>query len=60
MKIGDKVTLTARVMRAQLEPEKYETGIVTYIGSWKCVGVKFNGIDHEITVLSDELELIEE
>ena len=61
MQIGDKVTLTPQVMRWQDEHGKlkYESGIVTGIGSWGCVDVKFIGIDHEITMRQDELQAVE-
>lgn len=61
MQIGDKVTLTPQVMRWQDEQgkRKYEIGIVTVIGSWGCVNVKFIGIDHEITMRQDELQVVE-
>lgn len=60
MKIGDKVTLEPGCKKAQIEPERYEIGTVAYIGSWKCVGVKWNGFDKVIIMRQDELELVEE
>ena len=61
MQIGDKVTLTPQVMRWQDAQgrRKYESGIVTGIGSWGCVDVKFIGIDHVITMRQDELQAVE-
>lgn len=64
MQVGDIVTLTPEMMRIQDEAgcgsaEKYRCGVVTRIGSWRCVDVKFIGIDHPITVRDDELHLIE-
>lgn len=61
MQIGDKVTLMPQVMRCQdaQGKRKYKSGIVTGIGSWGCVDVKFIGIDREITMRQDELQVVE-
>ena len=61
MQIGDKVTLTPQMMRLQDAQgrRKYESGIVTGVGSWGCVDVKFIGIDHVITMRQDELQVVE-
>ena len=58
---GDVVTLTPRAKAVNVEPEKYEQGIVTDdSGSWNIYEVKWNGIDHPIGMRADEIELIKE
>ena len=52
---GDKVTLTPSMKRAAKHPEKYEVGVVTGVGAWSNVYVKWNGIDRVIGVLSHEI-----
>lgn len=54
--IGDKVVLTAAMKRAAIEPEKYESGTVEYVWSLGVVDVKWNGIDHPISMRNDEVE----
>ena len=53
--IGDKVTLTDAMKNAAVEPEKYQEGTVTNIGSWRIVEVMWNGFDHPISVREDEI-----
>lgn len=64
MNIGDKVTLKPDLMRLHDDAgfsssDKYQSGIVTYCGSWNIIGVKFIGIDHPIYVREDELQVVE-
>ena len=61
MKIGDKVTLTPKVMRWQDEQgkRKYESGIVLWIGSYGVATVKFIGINRPICMRQDELQVVE-
>lgn len=58
--IGDTVTLTAEMQEvardAAAKPEMYESGTVTRIGSWGIVDVLWKGIDHPISMRSDEIE----
>lgn len=56
--IGDKVTLSAPCRKVQTEPQKYQIGTVTHVGSWNVYYVKWNGIAHSIGMRGDELELI--
>ena len=53
--IGDRVTLTPAMKRAAIEPERYESGTIVRIGSWNTIDVLWNGIDHPITIRSDEV-----
>lgn len=53
--IGDRVTLTPAMKRAAIEPERYESGTIVGVGSWNTVDVLWNGIDHPITIRSDEV-----
>lgn len=53
--VGDKVVLIVDMKRAALEPEKYESGIVTHIGSWGIVDVRWNGFDRPISMRNDEI-----
>lgn len=60
MQVGDKVTLTPQMMQLQDEAgygaaEMYRSGVVTAVGSWDIVYVKFIGIDHPIGVRRDEI-----
>ena len=58
---GDVVTLTPRVKAVNVEPEKYERGIVTDdSGIWNIYDVKWNGIDHSIGMRADEIMLVKE
>ena len=57
---GDKVVLTDSMKRTQVEPEKYESGVVVYVASWHVVGVKWNGTDKPVAMLADEIEKVAE
>ena len=58
---GDVVTLAPRAKAVNVEPEKYERGIVTDdSGSWNIYGVKWNGVDRPIGMRADEIELVKE
>ena len=57
-KIGDKVTLTDVMKNAAVEPEKYQEGTVTNVGSWGIVEVMWNGLDHPISVREDEIRRV--
>lgn len=58
---GDVVALAPRAKAVNVEPERYERGIVTDdSGSWNIYSVKWNGIDHPIAMRGDEIELIKE
>lgn len=58
-KIGDKVVLTDAMKRIQVKPERFESGIVTYVGSWNVVYVKWNGTDKAIGMRAYEIEKAE-
>lgn len=58
---GDVVTLTPRVKAVNVEPERYERGVVTDAsGIWNIYDVKWNGVDHPIGMRADEIQLIKE
>ena len=56
--VGDIVTLTDSMRKACGNDERYKTGIVTRIGYWNIVDVKFCGISQDIGMLTDELDKI--
>ncbi len=53
--VGDKVVLTESMKRTCDEPEKYESGVVTCVGSWGVVDVQWNGFDRPIGMLAYEI-----
>lgn len=53
--IGDCVTLSESMRKACNNDERYAFGIVTHIGYWDIVDVKFCGISQDIGMRSDEL-----
>lgn len=57
--IGDLVELTSSCKAQCNEPEKFETGLVTGIGSWGIVNVRWNGISKAISMKSDEIQSLE-
>ena len=57
--VGDKVTLSAAMRTACDNDKRYEYGIVTRIGYWNIVDVKFCGISQDIGMRSDELAFCE-
>lgn len=57
--VGDLVELTAECKAQCSEPERYSVGLVRGIGSWDIVDVRWNGIDHNIGMRSDEIQLLE-
>lgn len=56
--VGDRVTLSASMRSACGNDERYAYGIVTRIGSWDIVDVRFCGISQDIGVRSDEIVLL--
>lgn len=54
--VGDKVTLTESTRRVSVEPEKYEIGVVTRVGSWNIYDVQWNGFDRPIGMRGDEIQ----
>ena len=56
---GDVVTLTPRVKAVNVEPERYERGVVTDdSGSWNIYDVKWSVIDHPIGMRADEIQRV--
>lgn len=55
---GDRVVLTESMKRTQVEPERYENGVVVYVASWHVVGVRWNGAEKPIAMLADEIEKV--
>ena len=53
--VGDRVTLSDSMRSACNNDERYAYGIVTRIGYWDIVDVRFCGIDIDIGMRSDEL-----
>lgn len=59
--LGDVVELTPSAKVANVEPGKYERGVVVDpSGVWNIYGVKWNGIDHPIGMRADEICLKKE
>ena len=56
--VGDHVTLTDSMRCACGNDERYAHGVVTRIGYWDIVDVKFCGIDQDIGMRTDELTLV--
>lgn len=57
--VGDLVELTAECRVQCREPERYKVGLVSAIGSYGIVDVRWNGIDHSIGMRSDEIQVCE-
>lgn len=55
-KVGDRVTLSDSMRAACGNDQRYEHGIITRIGYWDIVDVKFCGIGQDIGMRSDELQ----
>lgn len=56
--IGDIVTLSENMKIACNNDKRYEYGIITHVGYWNIVDVKFCGISKDIGMRSDELTLL--
>lgn len=58
---GDVVSLTPTARAVCVEPEKYVRGVITDDGgNWNVYGVKWNGIDHPIHMLANEIMKVKE
>ncbi len=53
--IGCNVKLTNSMYLHCADPEKYATGVVTKIGYYGIVYVKWNGIGHPVGMRDDEI-----
>jgi hypothetical protein len=54
-KVGDRITLSDSMRAACGNDQRYAHGIITRIGYWNIVDVKFCGISQDIGMRSDEL-----
>ena len=53
--VGDRVTLSDAMRNVCGNDTRYKAGVITRIGWWDIVDVKFCGIDQEIGMRTDEL-----
>ena len=54
--VGDRVTLSDSMCRACNDDERYSFGIVTRIGYWDIVDVRFCGLTQDVGMRTDELK----